>query len=143
MLTRSAFCHLREKPLAAMLARPSLLAVSPASRMAAVAAFAIGCWISLVIVSRKPFAMSERAKRRLILPVALADYGASPSRHAIVTSARLADQSAIFSLRSAVRFASHTLYALAVLYRDFSALVRNESQLTKRVQGVRDTWPAD
>ena len=41
-MTRSAFCHFREKPADAMLERPMRFATSPASFIAAVAAFAIG-----------------------------------------------------------------------------------------------------
>src|SRR3954451_4279044 len=71
MLTRSAFCPFREKPAAAMLARPSRLAISPASRMAAVAALAIGRCSSFTIVSTKRLATSEMAKPSPISLIAL------------------------------------------------------------------------
>ena len=49
-----------------MLARPLRLAMSPASWIAAVAALAIGRCISRAMVSTKPLATSEKAKRRLM-----------------------------------------------------------------------------
>ncbi len=61
MLMRRAFCYFREKPLAAILARPSRLAISPASRIAAVAAFAIGRWV----VSHLTMRMQMRRFTRL------------------------------------------------------------------------------
>src|SRR6187399_1504157 len=66
MFTRKAFCHLREKPAAAMLDRPPRFAISPASRIAAVAAWAIGLSISRAITLTKPLATSVMRKRTLI-----------------------------------------------------------------------------
>jgi hypothetical protein len=63
MFTRNAFCHLREKPADAMLERPARLATSPASFIAAVAAFAIGFCSSRAITSTKPLATSVRLNR--------------------------------------------------------------------------------
>jgi hypothetical protein len=61
-LERSAFCHLRLKPAAAMLARPLALASSAASRTAAVAALAIGFSPS-VIPLKKALATAEAVMR--------------------------------------------------------------------------------